>query len=148
MGDLIIAIPRHKKLGEGFSQQEKAKSFIHPGRQTNPQRGYQSAASWISDLTQLKKIIILCSFCRVKFNPRKHGYRRYYVADASGVTDGYQVSGKCFDCKGFTMHLGGGTAYVHESEYAKVCMDPMEARRNARAAAGRSSVWSFINKWR
>ena len=56
-----IAIPKHgPKLGEGFSQEEKLKAIeIH--RQTDPKRGYQTPAAFVSDLASLHKIIILCS---------------------------------------------------------------------------------------
>ena len=140
-------IPKHSKLGEGFSRREKELSYIHPGRRTSV-KGYQSPASWISDLLGLKKAICLCSFCKVKFDHRKHHYRKFYVVAITGLTDGHRVNGRCDACKQRMEHCGGGTAYVHESEYAKVCIDPMEARRKARAAAREHSVWAHINQGR
>jgi hypothetical protein len=137
-------VAKYGKLGQGFSQREADESLEHPGRRTNS-HGYQSAASWIDDLGELKQCIILCSFCRAKFNPRKNHYRKFYAADISGITDGHAVNGKCDSCKQFTANCGGGTAYLHESDYPNVCADPMEARRKARAAAGSCSVSRFLN---
>jgi len=134
---------KHGKAAEGFSKQEIAKADEHPGRRTKA-NGYQSAASWIGDQVDAKRCIILCSFCRVKFNPRKNHYRKYYVADITGRSDGYAVNGKCDDCKGFTANLGGGTAFIHETEYGKVCDDPITARRRARAASRAFSVSRFL----
>ena len=138
-------VPRNAKLGEGFTEREKLKGLEHPGRRTTA-HGYQSAVSYISDISELKQCIILCSFCREKFNPRKHfRYRKFYSPDISGLTDGHVVNGKCDSCNQMTVNLGGGTAYVHESEYEKVCIDPTVARRKARAAAGARSVSRFLN---
>ena len=103
----------------------------HPGRRTD---GSQTAASWIADLSALKKTIILCDVCRVKFNPRKHGYRRMFVSDPTHKSDGYSVGGKCDGCKQRTENVGGGVAFIHETLYAQVCVDPSEARRKARLA--------------
>src|SRR3990167_10022110 len=103
-------------MGEGFSKQEVLKSYEHPGRKTTA-HGYQSAASWISDLVALKKFIILCSVCREHFNPRKNGYRPAYVPDTSGKTDGYQVNGKCDGCKEMTVNVGGGRGFIPEDHY-------------------------------
>ena len=132
---------KHGKAGEGFSQKEINRSFEHPGRRTD---GSQSAASWIGDIGERKQCIILCSFCRAKFNPRKHHYRKYYVMDITGRTDGHAVNGKCDDCKQFTANLGGGTAFIHEAFYSQICTDPTDARRQQRAAAGRFSVSRFL----
>lgn len=132
---MITLVPKHHRLGEGFSKQEVAQSLEHPGRNTRT----QSAASWISDLSTLKKTILLCSYCRVKFNPRRHHYRRLFTPDVTGMTDGYISNGKCDACKQRTENMGGGTAYVHEALYNQVAVDPTVARRNARASA---KAWS------
>lgn len=137
-------IPRGEKLGEGFSKAEILDSKIHPGRQTNPQHGYQSAVAWISDLISLRKTIILCSFCQAKFNPRKFRYRVMFVPDDTGKTDGYTVNGYCDSCKGWTPDLSGGRAYTPEETYQEIHVDPFEARRNARAAAKAMGTWSAV----
>lgn len=138
-------VAKNAKLGAGFSEKEKAEGLEHLGRRTAAS-GYQSAVSWVDELAARKMCIILCSFCRTKYNPRKHHhYRKFYNPDVSGITDGYLVNGKCDSCKQMTVNCGGGTAYVHEAEYSKVCIDPMEARRKARAAAGAHSVSRFLN---
>ena len=143
---LIIVVPKYARLGQGFSKQEVFQADVHPGRRTQT-KGYQSPNSWISDLADTKKCIILCSFCRAKFNPRKNfNYRKFYAADLSGITDGHAVNGMCDACKGQTINLGGGTGYVHESIYRLVCIDPMDARRTARARAKAMNPYLYIQK--
>lgn len=137
---MIPLIPKYSKLGEGFSRKEKAQADEHPGRRTD---GSQSAASWIVDLVSLRKTILLCSFCRPKFNPRKHNYRKLYIPDPTGHTDGYAANGLCDSCKQRTENCGGGTAFVHEEIYSLTCIDPVVARRNARAHAKAHSAWRF-----
>lgn len=139
----IVVVPAHARLGQGFSYKQQRESDEHPGRRTD---GSQSAASWVGDLTDLKKTIILCSFCRVNFNPRKNHYRRMYVPDHTGHTDGYQVNGKCDACKQMTINSGGGTAFVHEQFYNQICQDPIVARRNARAKAKACTSWFRIQR--
>ena len=141
----IAIVPEYHKVGQGFSRAEEIAAMEHPGRRTNS-HGYQSAAAWLSDLVALKKTILLCSFCRVKFNPRKIGYRKFYIADPTGHTDGYAANGKCDCCKQFTANCGGGTAFVSEELYPQVCIDPMSARREARARAGALTAWQQIQR--
>lgn len=139
MVDLLVKRPR-------WTKQEVLRSLEHPGRRTD---GRQSPASWLSDLTALKKCILLCDFCRVKFNPRRHGYRKLYAPDPSSRTGGYTHNGVCDACKQRTENVGGGTAYIHEETYNLVCVDPAVARRQARerwklAAAG---TWASGAAW-
>lgn len=140
---MITIVPKYSKLGLGFSRKEKVLAMAHPGRRTD---GKQSAATWVTDLTALRKVVILCSFCRGKFNPRRHGYRRIYTPDPTGKTDGYTVNGDCDACKGWTPNLGGGTAYTPDELYVKTHMDPAEARRARRARLGDTSIWERIQK--
>ena len=123
MGDVRVLVPKK------WTAQERALALEHPGRRTD---GSQTAASWVSDLSALRKTIILCAVCRVKFNPRKHGYRRLFTADPTGKSDGYAANGRCDGCKQRTESVGGGVAFVHETLYQSVCVDPVEARRKAR----------------
>ena len=133
----LVLVPQHARLGEGFSLQERATGLEHPGRRTD---GVQTAASWITDLTDLRKTIILCGWCRGHFNPRRHGYRRRFVADLTGKTDGYEVTGRCSACKQPTINTpGNGVAFMPEEAFAEVCIDPAVARRRARAAA--ATAW-------
>lgn len=137
-------VPIYGKLGEGFNKAERSKADEHPGRRTN---GTQTAASWIVDLVGRNACILLCSFCRVKFNPRKFHYRRMYVSDYTGMTDGHTFNGRCDACKQATVNTGGGAAFINEEEYSKVCIDPVSARREARAKSRDAfSAWSFIQK--
>lgn len=144
-----LLIPKHQKLGEGFSKGEIFKSFEHPGRQTVSKGTgrYQSPATWILDhLVPLKKCILLCSYCRVNFNHVKHHYRKHYVPDQTGTTDGYVTNGVCDACKVRTENTAGGVAYIHESYFQQVNVDPAVARRNARAAAKAWSVTKAIRR--
>jgi hypothetical protein len=138
-----VFIPRGSKLGEGYTKAEKLK-----GQEIKPLHGgkrAQGRAGWLSDLIALRKVIILCSFCRSKFNPRQHGYRRVFIPDYTGKTDGYQVNGTCDWCKQETAQIpGGGTAFQSEELYQLTCIDPTEARRAARASAKSLSTWQSI----
>ena len=136
-------IPRGKKLGAGYTRgDEIASQAIKP--QHNATKG-QSSIGWLQDLVTLRKVIILCSYCRFKFNPRKLGYRKVYVPDLTGKTDGYTVNGDCDSCKVFTSNAGGGTAYQPEELYAATHVDPVVARRQSRAAAKQIN-WTAITK--
>lgn len=116
--------------------------FEHLGRRTQV-KGYQSPAAWISDLVALHKFILLCNFCKIKFDYRKQHYRRFYVPNPSG---GYTMHGKCDACKQDTRLCGGGTGYIHEEEYSKVCLEPSEVRRRyARAKHYARSTWASVN---
>ena len=134
----IVLVPKHAKLGQGFTRAEAAKADEHPGRRTD---GSQSPASWIADLVDTKKLILLCTFCRHNFNPRKHNFRKAYIPDATGKSSGYEFEGMCDACKQQTGPTG--TAFVHEETYALTYIDPVVMRRNARAAAKALPAWRF-----
>lgn len=137
-------VPRYSRLGEGFS---KAQKFV--GQEVKPLHGGKRAAGpagWLSDLITLRKVVILCSFCRAKFNPRRFGYRRVFVPDATGKSDGYTVNGSCDWCKGETVNLSGGTAFQPEELYKLTTIDPTEQRRTARLRAKSLSTWQFLQK--
>jgi hypothetical protein len=139
-----IAIPKNTKLGEGFSKQEIRRSTEHPGRRTD---GSQSAASWISDLGILRKSILLCGWCKVKFNPRKARYRKFYSPDWTGKTDGYLTHGKCDGCKNETINTpGGGTLFTPEEVYNLTCVDPVEQRRKARLKWRAQNAWGVVQR--
>jgi hypothetical protein len=146
MAGPIIIVPAHARLGEGFTKKEVLKSMEHPGRQTNSRKGYQTQSAWLDDLGALRKCILLCDFCRHKWNPRTHGYRPMFVPDYSGATDGYRANGWCDSCKEHTANMGGGRAFVHEEEYAKLCVDPKAARRRAREAWDHERAYGTITK--
>jgi hypothetical protein len=133
-----VFIPRGAHLNDesAFTKREKVDAKIHPGRRTQV-KGYQSPASWISDLSELKKLIILCSFCRPWFDPKRYRYRKMQVFVQSEMKTTEKVNGVCDRCKQRTADMGGGTAFVHEEIYQQVCTDPRVARRNARIAAQR-----------
>jgi hypothetical protein len=137
-------VPKHEKLGEGFSKRDKL-----AGQEVKPLHGGKRAAgpaAWLSDLIELRKVVILCSFCRAKFNPRQFGYRRVFVPDATGKSDGYTVNGTCDWCKGETANLSGGTAFQPEELYKLSSIDPQEQRRNARLKAKSLGTWQFLQK--
>lgn len=144
----LVAVPRHARLGQGFSKRAQLKAIEHPGRRTAP-HGYQSAVAWVSDLIALRKAVILCVTCCRKFEAhamRRVAYRKVYVADFTGKTDGYTVNGSCDVCTQETMLVGGGRAYQAEEVYAQTHMDPSEARRIARAAAKQLGTWDFLQR--
>jgi len=142
---LVVAVPKYHRIGEGFSPREKLQALEHPGRRTN---GTQSAATWITSLTDLRKSIILCAaFCAPKFNPRRHGYRKLYMPDMAGATDGYTHNGRCDNCKQSTALLpGGGRTFVPDEVYRLTCIDPLDARRKARAASRALTAWQRIQR--
>lgn len=130
------------KLGEGYSKAEKIEATrITPQHQASKGR---SRTGWMADLVALRKVIILCSWCRKNFNPRKYGYRRVYVPDYTGKTDGYTVNGDCDYCRTFTPNAGGGTAFQPEELYRQTHIDPVQARRESRARAGQKTIYRAI----
>ena len=145
MNTPLFIVPKYARLGEGFSRREIAEAAEHPGRRTTI-KGYQSPASWIVDLLSLKKVIVLCSYCRIKFDHRKVNYRKGFVPGAPEGGSG--ATGPCDACKQRCENCGGGTWYTHETIYEKTCIDPAEARRRARAMAGQKTVWRAINQRR
>jgi hypothetical protein len=146
-GPVVIA-PKYHRLGEGFSRREKAQASEHPGRRTDPKR-YQSAASWVLDLVELRKTVLLCSFCRIHFNPRKFRYRVFYAPSlTSSHVNPREVNGHCDGCKQPTANLGGGTCFVAEETFHLICTDPGEARQKQRAAAKSLSAWQTIQRTR
>ena len=142
---MIPLVPRHARLGEGFSKPDILKSKIHPGRNS---RAGQTAASWIVDLVSLRKPVILCTFCRGKFDASYYNYRRYFSPSHSARNDGFRVNGKCDACKQHTANTpGGGVMFIPEETYHLNCIDPSEARRRARQAwRGAGTAWSMIQK--
>ena len=140
----VVAVPKHGKLGAGFSRRERFEGdFLHPGRRTD---GRQSAATWITSLSDMQKVILLCAWCAPKFNPRKHGYRRFYSPDLTGHTSGYVANGMCDACKTQTaLSPGGGTSFISEATYSQACQDPADARRRARQAWRTGpSTWAAV----
>lgn len=133
---MITLVPKYGKIGDGFSRREQAEAAFHAGRRTD---GTQSAASWLMDLVSLRKLISLCGFCARKFNPRRHQYRRWYVPDHTGNTSGYATSGQCDACK--SKLIGTGVSFVAEETYSLVCIDPIQARREARMRA--RAAWTI-----
>jgi hypothetical protein len=136
----LIAVPKYSKLGQGFSRAEKLQAMEHPGRRTTA-RGYQSPASYVCDLADSGSAILLCKWCATKFNFRRSRYRKRFVPDHSGKTDGFTVNGQCKACKQQTASMGGGLMFVTEATYNLVSIDPSEAKRRWRqmwrAHAGR-----------
>jgi len=148
MNSPLIIVPKNAKLGEGFSKKEILKAAEHPGRQTNARRGYQSASTFINHLLGLNKPVILCSFCRPKFNPKKAKYRRFYCLDSNGQ-NGYVTNGRCDDCKEDTRRTpGGGTMFIPEETYPEICLEPHVARRSMRArlSCAGQTAWQAIQQ--
>lgn len=145
---LTVAVPTHAKLGEGFSKRQKIKALEHPGRRTTP-HGYQSAVSWVAELLARRKVLILCMNCCRAFEQhvmRREAYRRVFIPDYTGQTDGYTVNGACDVCKQETALVGGGRAYQPEEFYRLNHLDPSEARQASRAAAKQLGTWAFVQR--
>lgn len=111
-----ILVPKYGKvLGQGFTRREKIDAYAHPGRRRD---GTQTAASWITELSDNRKGIVLCSFCRHNFNPRRNHYRTY-----AG-----RISGQCDACHELVEGRGGGVFFIAEDFYEQVTRDPQENR--------------------
>jgi len=144
-----IAVPKQgKRLGEGFSKAAKLQALEWPGRQTQPARGYQTPVSYLSDLLALRRVIILCQVCAPRFAKecQHQHYRKVFIPDFTGRTDGYTVNGRCDSCTQETAIVGGGRAYQPEEEYLKTHIDPSQARRAARATAKALGTWQFVQR--
>jgi hypothetical protein len=146
----VLAVPKHGALGQGFTRSQRFEGdWLHPGRRTN---GTQSAATWVTSLSDRRKVILLCGWCRPKFNARTNRYRPMFVPNLASAADPYVSNGLCAACKTQTaLTPGGGRAYVSEETYAQVCVEPEDARRRARQAwrTGSSigaAVQSFIHR--
>ena len=139
-----FVIPKHEKLGRGFSRAAQIQAQEHPGRQTNPSHGYQTPVAWLSDLLSLRRILILCTNCERHFDAGRFQYRVVYVPDWTGKTDGYTVNGKCDWCAQETTDVGGGKAFQPEEFYKATHMEPAEARRASRARAMSKRAWDAV----
>ena len=130
-------VPQGPKLGEGFSRRAQAEAMFHPGRRTD---GTQSAATWLTDLADLRKFINLCGFCARRFDMKAHRYRRFYVPDPVGITNGYATSGQCDGCK--SRLTANGVGFIAEETYHLTCVDPVDERRQARLRA--RTAWAGV----
>lgn len=143
--DGYVLTPKYAKLGQGFKRWEILNSFAHPGRRTVA-NGYQSPASWITELADSRKAILLCSWCDGKFNASREKYRLRYTRDPSGVTNGSVCNGMCDACKQNSADLGGGKLWVPEELWEQVSIDPERARINHRMA-WKSARVGFIKRF-
>jgi len=135
----IVIVPKYSKLGQGFSQKEIQKSYEHPGRQTNPSKGYQTPAAWLDDLGELKKLVLLCDNCAHKWNPKRYGYRLLWMPGA-----GTRSNGWCDSCKEFALNNGGGRAWVTEESYPEICAEPPMVSRGMRWVNKAKDVFDII----
>ncbi len=142
----LIVVPKNRKLGQGFSKTERIASLEHPGRRTK-MSGYQSPAAWIGDLADSRKLIILCSFCKNKFNYKKNKYLHRFTPDLSGKTSGFHVNGKCDGCKQQTMRMGGeARMFIAEENWKLGSIDPSLAKRRAKAMWQRAATKNQYSK--
>ena len=63
----------------------------------------RTSGSYVLDLVDLKKTVVLCDLCRRKFNARAYRYVQHYTIP--------RVQGQCDACK----RIGINDMYVHES---------------------------------
>lgn len=75
----------------------------------------------MDDLSALRKVIVLCSFCAHKFNPKAAHYRK--------ETDFPVAVGRCDGCK---VHDIRCTLFIAEETYQQVRMTRADARLMAK----------------
>jgi hypothetical protein len=97
-------VPKHAKLGEGFSPLDQYFSGSDPNRPSG-----MLAGTWVDDFVALRKMIMLCPHCLHKFNPKRHHYEIWR-------RDLYSF-GKCDDCNQHTPYL---KSFIHESTHTHV----------------------------
>jgi len=142
-------VPKYGKLGQGFKKWEIIDSFAHPGRRTTA-KGYQSPATWITELADTRKAILLCSLCDRKFDASSFKYLLRYTRDPSGITNGSVCNGMCDACKQPTADLGQGKLWVAAELWDSVSTNPQQARINQRMAwkpKKRFSLREFIRRF-
>jgi hypothetical protein len=126
---VIAIVSKYAKLGEGFSKREILKASEDPGRRTKA-HGYTSASAAIDNRVAQRLGIVLCGYCRPKFNPKAVHYRRAWIPNGANI-DPYRTDGKCEDCKQLTINTpGGGVMWVAEEQYHHVFHEP-SGMRNA-----------------
>lgn len=70
------------------------------------------AGSWIDDLVQLGKMVMLCPMCKGKFNPKRHQYIKWSRT--------WLAVAKCDGCNANGPHV---TAYIPEANYEAISPD-------------------------
>ena len=98
-----------------WSWKDLLKLAEDPGRK----RG-QTAGTYIEDLSQLKKTIVLCPMCIYAFNWRRHGY--YSVTHYEHI----QCRGTCDGCRNQTDR---GMFLIHETNVDACWMRKDEGRK-------------------
>jgi hypothetical protein len=89
---------RHRERLRKLEQRRKANRTEHPGRDYAKPHG-----TWITDMGELQKSILLCRGCAHKFDPKKYNYYR---------TREFRVLGKCDACR---EHDNEAVFFLHHS---------------------------------
>ena len=104
---LTVIVPRV------YTQQQIAESYAVKGRPKG-----RTPSSHVDDMVALRKLVLLCDFCRPKWNPRKDHYELYQKIPVAGNCDA------CGD------HVWTGTAFIPEINHdALIYESPIAARR-------------------
>ena len=80
------------------------------------------AGTHVTDLSALKKTIVLCGGCQSKFDWRRHGYYSVWRYEHQPVL------GQCDGCRGM-ISGNDGRLFLHESSRAQAWATPDEQRR-------------------
>ena|SRR3990172_5620727 len=100
-----------------LTKQDQLKSMEHPGRRMGKPHG-----SYVIDLADLRKVVILCPACNSKFDWKRHRFRKEKEFP-------YVVS-KCDACKSTDAYC---SMYIAEETYSRVRSTAEDRRAEARA---------------
>ena len=103
------------------------KSLEHPGK---PKK--RLSGGWIHDLCASKRIVLLCSICNHKFDPKRLGYIR--------DPEWHYYGGKCDGCDTWDMKCA---AYYYEPHFLTVRSTAAERRALSRSRAKRVAQGSL-----
>jgi hypothetical protein len=96
-----IYVPRDEK---SWTKAERLKAYEHPGRKHGKPHG-----SFVIDLADLRKAVLLCSACASKFDYKRHRFRL--------ETEFRYNLGNCDACKVFDSYC---SMYIAEETYVTV----------------------------
>jgi len=101
-----------KRKDSSWTQKELNDAMLHPGRRHGKPHG-----SWVLDLADLRKMILLCPACNSKFDYKRHRFRM--------EKEFRYVIGNCDACRTLDTHC---SMYIAEETYT-ACRSTAEERR-------------------
>jgi hypothetical protein len=102
-----------KHSEKSWSKKELDKRCLHPGRKQGKPHG-----SFVIDLADLRKMVLLCPGCNNKFDYKRHKFRK--------EKEFPEVIGKCDACRTIDMYC---SMYIAEELYTQA-RSTAEDRRN------------------